>query len=293
MKKIYMLSWVLVLSVMGSTLMAQNGCPSGNPPAVKNFSYFINGQQYCTVFIENTWPNAQVILYGPGLTVIPSNSGQQVTTDANGFASYSFPCNQTPVRIVACNGTFCCTSLVPAAAILPVRLTKFEGQLQNDQTVSLNWTSAAEINSEAYIVERSVDGRNFEAVGTISAAGNSAKTLSYSFTDKLPVAGGYFYRLNQVDIDGKFEYSKVVYINSGKGKSAVTAVFPNPFRQEVQLVGINAADLNARNVRLFTIAGQQVNYRITGSNAISIDASSPKGIYFLKVKDKTFKLIKE
>lgn len=293
MKKFYLTTGLLFTVLLFSqSLFAQAACPGPNPPVVKNYTYFINGQQVCAVYVENMIPNSPVTLFGPGLVVIPTASGTSVTTDATGFACYIFPCNQTPVRVTTCNVQGCCSALVPAAAILPVRLTKFVGRLAGDNSVSLDWATAAELNSNKYEIERSLDGKTFEKIGEMGAAGNSASTRSYQFNDKLPTAGAYFYRLKQIDIDEKFEYSRVVYVNSGKAKGSVTSVFPNPFQSDIQLVGISTADLNAKNVRLFNMAGQQVRYRIAGANAIAIDDNSPKGIYILKVNDQTFKLIK-
>ncbi len=293
MKKIYSFSWVITLLFFSLTASSQSACPGPNPPVIKHVTYFINGQQLCAVYVENMMPNSPVTLFGPNLSIIPTASGTSVSTDATGFACYIYPCNQTPIRITTCNIPGCCSSLVPAATILPVRLIRFSSRLLNDNTVSLDWTSVTELNSNKYVVERSSDGRNFEAVGTLTASGNSASAINYQFTDKLATSGAYFYRLNQVDIDNKKEYSKVVYVNSGKGSGRITSVFPNPFRQDVQLVGLTAGDLNSKNIRLFNTAGQQVNYRVSGANAIAIDESNPKGVYILKVKDQTYKLIKQ
>jgi hypothetical protein len=231
MKKIYFSSVILLL-LLFENAGAQNACPGPNPPVVRNFSYMINGQQICIVFVENMLPNSPVTLFGPGLTVIPTASGNPVSTDATGFAAYAYNCNQVAVRITACNVQGCCAAPVPAAATLPVRLTKFTGKLSGQQ-VTLDWTSVAELNSNKYVVEKSIDGKNFEEIGVVEAAGNSARAINYSFADKLMQPGGYFYRLNQVDIDGKSEYSKVVYINNGKGNGNVTGVFPNPFRNDI------------------------------------------------------------
>lgn len=293
MKKIYFSAWVSLLVLCSNIAVAQNACPGPNPPVVKNLSYVINGQQICAVYVENMLPNAPVTLFGPNLTVIPTTSGTVATTDGTGFACHVYACNQVPVRVSTCNAQGCCTALVPAATILPVRLTKFTGRLLGDNTVSLDWTSVAELNSNNYVIERSVDGKNFTAVGSLKAAGNSARAVNYQFTDKLPANGAYFYRLNQVDIDDKSEYSKVVYINNGKTSGTVTSVFPNPFQSDIQLVGITTGELNSKNVRVYNIAGQQVNYRISGANAIAIDNTQPKGVYILKVKGQTYKLIKQ
>jgi hypothetical protein len=238
-------------------------------------------------------PNAPVTLFGPGLTIIPSASGTVVVTDASGFACYIYDCTKNPVSISSCDIPGCCTTPVPVRTILPVRLTKFNSRLLSDNSVSLDWTSVTELNSNKYVVERSSDGRNFEAVGTLNSAGNSVRAINYQFTDKLSVPGAYFYRLNQVDIDGRSEYSKVVYVNSGKNSGRITRIFPNPFRQDIQIVGITAGELNSKNVRLFNMAGQQVGYRVSGANAIAIDDNNPKGIYILKVKDQIYKLIKQ
>lgn len=293
MKKVYFFSWVITLLFFSLTASSQGACPGPNPPAVRHVTYFVNGQQICAVYVENMIPNSPVTLFGPGLTIIPSASGTVVTTDATGFACFIYPCNRTPVRITSCNTPGCCSILVPAATILPVRLLKFTSRLLNDNTVSLDWVSVTELNSNQYIIERSSDGKSFTKVGELSASGNSVRAINYQFTDKLSVPGAYFYRLNQVDVDGKSEYSKVVYVNSGKGSGKITSVFPNPFRQDVQLIGITAGDLTNKNVRLFNTAGQQINYRISGANAIAIDENNPKGLYILKVKDQTFKLIKQ
>lgn len=293
MKKIYLTTGFLFAILLFSvSTFSQSACPGPNPPVVRHYTYVINGQQVCAVYVENMMPNSPVQLFGAGLTAIPTASGNPVSTDAVGFACYIYPCDRVPVRITSCNNPGCCSALVPAASLLPVRLTKFIGRLTNDKTVSLDWATAAELNSNRYVIERSTDGRIFEKVGELGAAGNSATTLSYNFTDKVPVAGAYFYRLKQIDIDDKFEYSKVVYVNSGKTKGAVTSVFPNPFYSDIQLIGISTGDLNAKNVRLFNVAGQQVRYRIAGANAIAIDDNSPKGVYILKVNDQIFKLIK-
>lgn len=293
MKKIYLLSGVMTLLLFSLSANSQIVCPGPNPPVVRHISYFVNGHEICAIYVENMLPNAPVTLFGPGLTLIPSASGTVVVTDASGFACYIYDCSKTPVRISSCDIPGCCSSPVPVRTILPVRLTKFNSRLLNDNSVSLDWTSVTELNSNKYVVERSSDGRNFEAVGTLNSAGNSARAINYQFTDKLSVPGGYFYRLNQVDIDGKSEYSKVVYVNSGKNSGRITSVFPNPFRQDIQIVGITAGDLNSKNVRLYNTAGQQVGYRVSGANAIAIDDINPKGIYILKVKDQMFKLIKQ
>jgi hypothetical protein len=181
---------------------------------------------------------------------------------------------------------------VPPAASLPIKLTAFNGRLKTDNSVTLDWTSAIEFDSYQYQIERSYDGKNYELVGTLKAAGASTELINYTFTDQLPSAGSFFYRLKQVDIDGRFEYSKVVYVNSKKGAGVITKVFPNPFTSEIQLIGATSADMTPGNIHVYSIAGQMVGFHITGANAIAIDQALPNGMYIIQVKDQRFKLLK-
>ncbi|RYG02789.1 MAG: T9SS type A sorting domain-containing protein, partial [Chitinophagaceae bacterium] len=139
---------------------------------------------------------------------------------------------------------------------------------------------------------KSTDGKNFTTIGTIAAAGNSNAALNYAYDDK-SFSGTAFYRLRLVDLDGKTEYSAVRYANGGPNAATTFSVFPNPFRSDVQLKGINASDVNKSNIRVFSATGKEVSYKITGANSIAIDASLPKGVYILRVKDQTYKLVKE
>jgi len=227
------------------------------------------------------------------------NSDNKVAIQADGSASFIYNCatygNALWADLVQVTNTsfIQCTAPVIQQTVTPIKLTSFTGRLVTDNSVNLDWASAMEFNSYKYEVQRSADGRNFETVGTIDASGNSNTPVKYNFTDKVPLAGAYFYRLKQVDVDNFTEYSKVVYINSKKGAGIITRVFPNPFTSEIQLIGATSADMTPGNIKVFNITGQLVNFRIVGANAIAIDDSSPKGLYIIKVKEQQFKLLKQ
>ena len=96
-------------------------------------------------------------------------------------------------------------------APLPVELLEFKGTLVNSNAF-LQWKTEHETNTSVFIVERSLDGNNYYQVGTMLAA-NSAGINNYSFTDPDIVSLGVsivYYRLKQVDLDGKFVYSGIV-----------------------------------------------------------------------------------
>lgn len=92
--------------------------------------------------------------------------------------------------------------------VLPVQLTTFTA-VRNKSNVALQWQSATEQNSRQFVVERSVDGLRFTAIGTVPATGQTAQHETYSFSDLAPQNGTTYYRLRIVDRDGAFTFSPV------------------------------------------------------------------------------------
>ena len=94
---------------------------------------------------------------------------------------------------------------------LPLQLRDFSGKRVNEDAL-LTWKTENESDMLEYIVERSIDGRNYTDIGTISAA-NRAGLHNYNFTDynitslNVPVI---YYRLRQRGIDGKYSYSRII-----------------------------------------------------------------------------------
>jgi hypothetical protein len=214
---------------------------------------------------------------------------------------FTYDCSQTPTTFTVCNnntgngqtvGSNCCSRPLPPQSVLPVRLSGIGVTLEQGRA-KLNWTTSLEIGSKNFVVEKSANGKDFSAIGEVEAAGSTYLKSSYSFTDNSTAVGAAYYRLKMVDIDGGFEYSKIVYLNNGKGGTGITKIFPNPFISDIQLIGISSAELTRSNVRIFNTLGQQVNYRITGANAIALDETAPKGVYIIKVKEQQFKIVKQ
>jgi hypothetical protein len=94
--------------------------------------------------------------------------------------------------------------------VLPVSLNNFSYTIK-DKKVLLNWSTLSETNSKEFIIERSPNGMNFEAIGSLPAAGMSSLEKHYIFTDYSPDYINY-YRLRQEDIDGRSVNSKMIYV---------------------------------------------------------------------------------
>ncbi|MHA4846632.1 T9SS type A sorting domain-containing protein [Flavitalea antarctica] len=292
MKKFYSIIAFLILStVFSSTAFSQPVCR-----AFANISedLSINRCKVDILVLESYWFGAQVRIYAGNTEV---TAGAPVFVSATGTASVPYVCgNLNTITAIEFekDGNKCGENgeiEINQRIVLPIVLGAFNATLRGNE-VALNWTSQQEAMSSHFEVEKSGDGKSFTTVGTVKAAGFSINPLNYSFTDK-SFSGAGFYRLKMVDLDYKFKYSKVVYVNGGSSASTTLSVFPNPFRSDVQLKGINASDVNKNNIRVFNVAGKEVSYQVTGANSIAIDANLPKGVYILQVKDLRYKLVKE
>ncbi len=182
------------------------------------------------------------------------------------------------------------TAVLPLNVILPISWLYFKGK-ESGKDALLNWATTSEINTRYFSIERSLDGIRFSEIGTMQAAGNSSITSNYAFTDSnamnLPV-NTLYYRLRQVDADGKFTYSIIISISiKHTNTEPVITAYPNPFSQQITLkiVGVSASD-QTDYVALYTVDGKilfQKNIVQRGSATILLDdlPNLKPGIYLL------------
>jgi hypothetical protein len=168
--------------------------------------------------------------------------------------------------------------------ILPVKLTDFTATVENTRQVELSWKTELETNNRSFDIERSVDGSHYTAIGSVQGAGNSSSPIQYQWTDSLPAKGLNYYRLNQVDFDGKSAYSPVVTATITGSNSGKLFLYPNPARDVANLV--NPGGMLIREITIYNAAGIQVK-KITplnSSNTLQLSvAELSSGLYTLKV----------
>jgi hypothetical protein len=173
---------------------------------------------------------------------------------------------------------------------LPVNLKYFAAQKQGDD-VLLNWETAMEINNDRFEIERSTDGKSFETIGTVASASNSNEITRYSFTDRqaaLLNTGALYYRLHQIDLDGKNDYSMIrsVVFNRGNNEANMQA-FPIPFKDKIA-VRLNSALAGTASLNLYNTSGLKIYHietaMMVGLNEINITGMGnlPSGIYILE-----------
>jgi hypothetical protein len=103
----------------------------------------------------------------------------------------------------------------PPPPTLPVTLTNFNARYEGDGKSVLEWNTETEVNNDRFEIQRSVDGQNFSTIGTLAGSGTTSHTVKYTYLDQGVDALGadlVYYRLRQVDIDGKSELSQVVMV---------------------------------------------------------------------------------
>ncbi|GAA4302376.1 hypothetical protein GCM10023183_14200 [Nibribacter koreensis] len=168
---------------------------------------------------------------------------------------------------------------------LPVTMVSFTAKAQKGK-VLLSWTTATEINNEYFQIERSEDGRNFTTLGKVKGNGNSNMLLNYTYQDLSPLTGTAYYRLKQVDFDGKFEYSKVVSTQMKASTSAAIAVkaYPNPTSDVLILDLAHLSDAPIQ-VQVMDLNGHVLQAReLQGGKLQTLDLSTlTGGSYLLKV----------
>lgn len=101
------------------------------------------------------------------------------------------------------------TSFVPYfSSPLPVKFVGFT-LTRKSNDVLVQWSTSQEINANVYEVERSLDGNNWSTIAYVSAVGNTSATNIYSFTDKNVSASIIYYRVKEVEVDGKAVYTSI------------------------------------------------------------------------------------
>jgi hypothetical protein len=170
--------------------------------------------------------------------------------------------------------------------LLPVTLINFTCQLKNNDAV-LSWQTASEHNISYFNVQRSVDGVNFTSVGKVFANGNSSSLNNYAYNDNEVTSlnvNKIYYRLNELENDGKSIQSKIISIDIKKYGWNFT-ISPNPVRSLLKIqinnlhgnTNVSLIDLTARK-----LGGQQIN--ASGSDVLNFNtANLNKGLYIIQV----------
>lgn len=171
------------------------------------------------------------------------------------------------------------------AGSLPVELTAFRAEPGDDGTVTLRWATAREVASRYFAVERSADLRSFAEIARREAAGTATEPRQYEATDPRPLRGTNYYRLRQVDADGREQVFRPVSV-AVKRAEGLGLPYPNP--SAAQELWLDVDDAQTAQVSLLTFSGKPVPCTATPELGSSLhvrpDAPLPPGLYFVRLQ---------
>lgn len=173
-----------------------------------------------------------------------------------------------------------------AATPLPVNWVSFTG-VANGPDVDLNWTVSANEQANVYEVQHSTDGTNFTTIGEVS---NLPNVQSYGFVHANAGPGTHYYRINEVDHDGKSIYSKIISVNMS-GSDFAIRLLNNPVTgngQDAQLE-VTAANPGNASLEVWTLSGTRIETLMqsvtSGTTTIRVPMSTlPSGTYAVKIR---------
>jgi hypothetical protein len=174
------------------------------------------------------------------------------------------------------------------AGVLPVRWVSFSGKQADNGSVELNWKTADELNIDKYIIERSKDGQAYTDAGEVNAV--NCSSCNYSFVDNNSGPGNTFYRIRQVDADGKQSYSNVLLIRKTDVRSSRIILSPNP-ANEILLI-TTTGNVQLKKIEFFSTTGQMVLQQKNGTNRIDISRLKP-GIYQVRAENSAGEIFTE
>ena len=177
-------------------------------------------------------------------------------------------------------------------AALPVEFSDIYTKAGKYGQVEVHWQTAWEINSHRFIVERSQDAAIFMPIGEVAASGTTQEPNSYQLLDQVPVLGSaYFYRVKEIDQDGKATYSPMSEIYIGQDRAELISIHPQPAILQKQVFISYFSDRRVPlNMSLYGIKGNHLRDQShalqVGVNKIAFNIEGlDRGYYYLVLRN--------
>lgn len=177
------------------------------------------------------------------------------------------------------------------SAVLPVELSYFSSVCENNK-IKIEWQTVSENNNKYFEIERSDNAIDFTNIISVPTQnGNSNQIQNYLVYDNEPKNAKLYYRLKQIDKDGRFTYSKIVTVSCqySSEKNIVVFVYPNP-TENVLNVFINSIEEASAAVKFYDLNTSLIFQKqidiTTGNNLLDISLQNvPYGMYFVEISN--------
>jgi hypothetical protein len=183
---------------------------------------------------------------------------------------------------------------------IPVELASFTSTVSS-KGVTLDWTTATELNNHGFEIERSYDGTNFFRIAFVQGFGTTTQSHNYTYIDKVDYTGGktLYYRLKQVDYDGSYSYSTVLTVEFDvPSKFVLNQNYPNPFNPTTKIT-YAVPKQSPVLIKVFDLTGQEVitlvdEVKEAGTYEINFDALNfSSGVYIYQMRAGDFSSVKK
>ena len=178
---------------------------------------------------------------------------------------------------------------------LPIELLSITGKAYPEFNL-INWTTASEINTSKFVIERSLNAKDeITVVGKTNAGGNSRVVLGYELRDNNPVKEAY-YRLRTIDMDGKQQISKWIFVKRKATKLAIINIYPNPAHLST-IIEFTSPNTSDGLIEIRDIPGRVVYKRkisiIEGAQTYKLDVTGLEaGTYYIRLVSENDKALK-
>ncbi|NVO01324.1 MAG: T9SS type A sorting domain-containing protein [Bacteroidetes bacterium] len=238
------------------------------------------------VIFEAACPNGTnpCIVSGQGTINVTINFGSNPLN--HHFRVMCIPFDAAPGTLAApSDACYAQISYFPTVLPLPVELNNFKIVDLANNNIQLQWQTLSETNNNYFDIEQSKDGFEFQKIGSLKGGGNSNQLLNYKFNVEHLYFGKNYFRLKQVDFDGKFTYSKILSAINESPQELISISCQNGAlsvfsgADVLYPLGFNLYDITGRLVlaekNILFIAGESKTYSVL---------QLPKGIYFIQLE---------
>lgn len=178
--------------------------------------------------------------------------------------------------------------------IIPVELTLFSASA-NANVVTLNWSTATELNNHGFEIERSADKKIWRLIGFKEGKGTTSEPQHYSYSDRLADIESFklYYRLKQIDFTGSYEYSDMIEVDIAPSAFSLSQNYPNPFNPATKII-FTISEAGFTSLKIYDVIGNEVATLINEvkqPGEYEIEYSSEElssGIYFYQLKSGSF-----
>lgn len=269
------------------------------------------GVTWDTVDVGNTSPTLYEIEFANELSGITVGSSGRTFYTNDGGATWNYEntgmgtvyglgldhTSQDTSAAYVCG--FSCYIMRNSHVVVPVELASLTASV-NGNNVTINWTTATELNNFGFQVDRRVEGQSWAKVGFVNGHGTTTEPQTYTFTDAGLASGIYNYRIKQTDYDGSYKYYNLEYaVEVGVPVDfSLSQNYPNPFNPTTKITYSVPVD-GFVSISIFNILGEKVSTLVNtnvkaGNYELTFDASGiASGMYLYRMESGDFISVKK